>query len=1134
MAVGLVILAACSQFDQITPFDEKEITSDDNLVQKVIFEVPNLIPGDDDDPNTRASHVPNGDNLGFAWEATDTVGIYPDKGSQVFFSMEKGVGTNIATFDGGGWALRQNATYSCYYPFIGDMYLDRDHIPVSFTGQIQKNTTDLSNALYVLASKSTSSSGGSLRFTFENLNTIIRLDATLPAGTYTKASLRVEDPLFITKGTYSLADRAIQGQSFSKILDIKLLDFSIQEESTVHIYISSAPVNLKDKEVTVRVYSDDGVFECKKYPSREYLANKWYYLTCPMEKLSGSIIDDNPEGAVDLGLSVLWADSNVGASKPEEYGDYFAWGEVTPKSNYDWKTYEWGKDQYTKYCLVANHGAVDNITSLELRDDAAANERGIGWRMPSFSEVEELMNDCDWIWTDSYEGSGTRGFIVRGRKEGYTNNSIFLPAGGFMPYSSTMWKRERLLYWTRDIVQNNDHNAWYLIYYDGKYELHDDGERRWGKLVRPVFTGKAGDWIDIRCLELEKDSMTLEPGESEIINVILNPSDATIRRLNWSSSDESVATVDQAGIVKAIANGNATIQATTPDGKISVSCSVTVMTKVEVTSISLNKNKTYIEIGNTEALQLTIEPEDATDKTVDWVSSNPSIATVDDNGTITAISEGYTTISANIRELSASCMVYVVSEESNYLDFIDNNVKNLCLENWDTDGNGKLSYTEAANVKSLGTVFNNNTLIVQFEELQFFTGLDTVEGFRGCTNLTTIILPETIKSIGDYAFYECPGLTNLSIPNEVVSIGESAFCYCTGLNSIVLPESVISLGTFAFAYCTNLTNLPITNNITTINSWAFKGCTALSSIVLPDSVTTIGNSAFEGCTNITSITFSNVVTSIGNNAFKGCSSLNSMVLPESVNNLGTSVFRNCSALSSITLPQTITKIPNGLFQGCTNLANITIPSSVISIGENAFDSCSSLTSIVLPQSITIIPNGLFKGCTHLENVSLPNAVSSIGNNAFDGCSALTSMVLPQTITKIPNGLFQGCTNLANITIPSSVISIGDKSFYSCYSLTSINIPDSVTSIGQSAFGYCRGLSSVLVPRSVSSVGSRAFEQCTGMISYTFLSVNPPVGGELMFMSISPNYTIYVPAESVDLYREAQYWSNYKSRIQPIE
>ena len=592
--------------------------------------------------------------------------------------------------------------------------------------------------------------------------------------------------------------------------------------------------------------------------------------------------------------------------------------------------------------------------------------------------------------------------------------------------------------------------------------------------------------------------------------------------------------VDQAGNVKAIANGNATIQATTPDGKISASSSVTVMTKVEVTSISLNKSKTYIEIGNTEVLQLAIEPEDATDKTVDWFSSNPSIATVDDNGTITALSEGYTTISATIGELSATCLVYVVSEESNYLDFIDNNVKNLCIENWDTDGNGKLSYTEAGNVKSLGTVFNNNTLIVQFEELQFFTGLETVEGFSGCTNLTTIILPETIKSIGDNAFY-----------------------HCTGLNSIVLPESVISIGQWAFAGCTSLTNLPITNNITTINSCAFKGCTALSSIILPDSVRTIGNSAFEGCTSITSITFSNAVTSVGDNAFNGCSSLTSMVLPESVNNLGNSVFKNCSALSSITLPQSITIIPEGLFRGCTNLINLTIPSNVTSIGEYAFDGCSSLTSMVLPPSITIIPKGLFKGCTHLENISIPNAVSSIGNNAFDGCSALTSMVLPesvnnlgtsvflncsalssitlpQTITKIPNDLFQGCTSLANITIPGSVISIGTNAFRNCFSLTSINIPDSVISIGQSAFAYCRGLSYVLVPRSVSSVGSRAFEQCTGMISYTFLSVNPPVGGELMFMSINPKYTIYVPAESVDLYRGAQYWSNYSSRIQPIE
>ena len=279
MVAGAILFAACSEFEHISSPD-----LNGDLVEKVVFEVPGFLSGDDQ-PTTKASHVPSEEDLGFAWEATDTVGIYPDKGAQIYFSMEKGVGTNVATFDGGGWSLKQSSTYSCYYPFVGNIYLDRDRIPVSFIGQTQKSPSDFSDALYILVSEGTSSSNGGLRFTFDKLNTIIRIDATLPVGSYTKASLTVEDPLFITKGFYSLSEKKIVGEEFSQTLEIGLVDFTLEEESTAHIYISSAPVNLKGKQVTVRVFSDDGsVFECVKTPSREYEANKWYYLTCPLQE----------------------------------------------------------------------------------------------------------------------------------------------------------------------------------------------------------------------------------------------------------------------------------------------------------------------------------------------------------------------------------------------------------------------------------------------------------------------------------------------------------------------------------------------------------------------------------------------------------------------------------------------------------------------------------------------------------------------------------------------------------------------------------------------------------------------------------------------------------------------------------
>ena len=177
------MLAACSRNEM--DFQEKAVLNDGNLVEQVIFEAPDIhFLGEDGE--TRASLSQTGDNsIRFAWEATDTVGIFPEKGSQVFFEMATGVGTNVATFDGGGWALRENANYFCYFPFICDMKLDREAIPISFANQKQAGVSNYENVRYVLASEGKASDSGSLRFTFSMLNTIIRIKAIgLPAGTY--------------------------------------------------------------------------------------------------------------------------------------------------------------------------------------------------------------------------------------------------------------------------------------------------------------------------------------------------------------------------------------------------------------------------------------------------------------------------------------------------------------------------------------------------------------------------------------------------------------------------------------------------------------------------------------------------------------------------------------------------------------------------------------------------------------------------------------------------------------------------------------------------------------------------------------------------------------------------------------
>ena len=278
LAACVGFLAACSNYEAI------DLQKEGDLVEKVIFEVLPIKDGDTVD--TKASAIPDGSIVNFAWEATDTVGIYPDRGAQVYFVTEGNAGSSSISFDGGGWALKNGSSYSSYYPFVGDVYLERDNIPVSFVGQKQVGiTSPFDGARYFLATEPTTSSNGILRFSYNTLNTIINVNATLPAGTYTNISLIADEPLFVEEGTYSLSDREIVGKTYSNTLSMDLEDVTLTQQATIPIYIMSAPVKLKDKNVMVRITSESGsIYKCSKTPSKNYEAGTRYGLTCLMQK----------------------------------------------------------------------------------------------------------------------------------------------------------------------------------------------------------------------------------------------------------------------------------------------------------------------------------------------------------------------------------------------------------------------------------------------------------------------------------------------------------------------------------------------------------------------------------------------------------------------------------------------------------------------------------------------------------------------------------------------------------------------------------------------------------------------------------------------------------------------------------
>ena len=182
-----------------------------------------------------------------------------------------------------------------------------------------------------------------------------------------------------------------------------------------------------------------------------------------------------------------------------------------------------------------------------------------------------------------------------------------------------------------------------------------------------------------------------------------------------------------------------------------------------------------------------------------------------------------------------------------------------------------------------------------------------------CSNENTITIPYSVRTIGDYAFYNCSKLTSIRISNSVTAIGDFAFSGCSKLKTAEISNSVTSISDFAFADCKRLTSIKLSNSVTVIGNSAFRFCSKLTSIEIPDSVTSIGEYAFRNCSGLTSIELPNSVTSIGNYAFYNCSKLTSVKIPDSVTYIGDYAFRNCNKLTGVAIPDSVTHFGDYVF-----------------------------------------------------------------------------------------------------------------------------------------------------------------------------------------------------------------------------
>ncbi len=446
--------------------------------------------------------------------------------------------------------------------------------------------------------------------------------------------------------------------------------------------------------------------------------------------------------------------------------------------------------------------------------------------------------------------------------------------------------------------------------------------------------------------------------------------------------------------------------------------------------------------------------------------------------------------------------------------FADPKTEAICLANWDLDGNGVLNRGEAASVESIGTIFKNSE-ITSFEELQYFTGLTSIEkAFSGCKSLSKVTIPKTVTSIGGTAFSNCSSLSSITIPDGVTEIGSTAFWECSSLTSVTLPQNVKEIGRYAFYKCSNLESVELPEGLTTIGELAFENCTSLASVTIPNSVTTINRGAFSN-SGLTSITFLGSVTTLGPNVFYQCGSLTSVT---SYAEEPASFYSSDNVFTSETLKNATLYVPAGKKSkykstyGWSSFTNI-VEMEALTDGDSFTADMSGTIGIFV---VTGSKTANLKKCGNVSRVEVPSTIT------YNGVEYTITGILGTATgdANQPNQPVFG-SNVTEVVIPNTVESIGACAFWYCENLTSVTIPNSVTSIGDNAF-LGSGLTSVIIPAGVTSIGEWAFTSCYSLTKVVAMDDTPVnISGNPRFSdNILQSATLYVPSGKTTAYKNA--------------
>lgn len=400
-----------------------------------------------------------------------------------------------------------------------------------------------------------------------------------------------------------------------------------------------------------------------------------------------------------------------------------------------------------------------------------------------------------------------------------------------------------------------------------------------------------------------------------------------------------------------------------------------------------------------------------------------------------------------------------------------------------------------------GVTYND---VYEFENA-IFENMLTDFSFSGAQTIYPIIDGDdyTVNVIGENVFYENTDITSVVIPESVTHIKGWAFSRCTGLIEITIPSSITTIDEYSFQLCDNLTKV----NISSLSSWCnidfktmgnplyyahnlYLNGIPVIDLHIPKTAIRIGNLAFQNCTSITNVTMADSVTSIGRSAFQGCTGLMNITINEGVTSLGNNVFNGCTSLINVTIPNSVMEIANNAFQNCTSLTNIMLPNNLTRITQYLFSGCSNLTSVTIPNSVTYVYNTAFSGCSNLQYNEYDNGYY-LGNSTNMYAvlmkpkdTSIESLIINVNTKVIASRAFLSCKKLTSITIPDEVVSINEYAFSSCEGLTDVALGSGVIDINIHAFSGCSKITNLNIPAKVTNISYGAFNDCSGLMSIT--------------------------------------------------